>query len=139
MKFSKIICTCMIICTSLLQIQGFIQIKPKLQSIIATRAAYNTFIEKLSTNIIDDTINQVTLDHIFNLYYPISYMSHEFTNLLLTFSILLPLLPLFSLYLSRPNNEKIENTEIYRTTKKQTSSFILIILLLFTKNIEACV
>lgn len=139
MKFSKIICTCMIICTSLLQIQGFIQIKPKLQSIIATRAAYNTFIEKLSTNIIDDTINQVTIDHIFNLYYPISYMSHEFTNLLLTFSILLPLLPLFSLYLSRPNNEKIENTEIYRTTKKQTSSFILIILLLFTKNIEACV
>ena len=139
MKFSKIICTCMIICTSLLQIQGFIQIKPKLQSIIATRAAYNTFIEKLSTNIIDDTINQVTIGHIFNLYYPISYMSHEFTNLLLTFSILLPLLPLFSLYLSRPNNEKIENTEIYRTTKKQTSSFILIILLLFTKNIEACV
>lgn len=139
MKFRKIICTCLIICTSFIQSQGFIQIKSKLQNIIATRAAYNTFIEKLSTNIIDDTINQVTIDHVLNLYNPISYMSHEFINLLLTFSILLPLLPLFSLYISRPNDEKIEDIEIYRTTKKQTSSLILIILLLFTKNIEACV
>lgn len=104
------------VCTSFL-------LKPfSLRSIVINRAVYTSFMEKMSVEIVDDSL--------FSQMTHIGYTNYaHYVNIFISTFILLCLI-------NKPIDNKMENIEQYILSKKITKNILVIVFIIFIKNIE---
>ena len=124
---SKIFCLIQLITIT----YGFNIRQSGLQNIITTRAFVTTLTEKINTEIISDTnvVGELT-----NIQY-----SHHIENMFcvaIYTTILYGAILYFTYYQDKEQIEKLNNIEMFSSTKKRMNMLLIILILLFTKNIE---
>jgi hypothetical protein len=103
-----------------------------LQNIITTRAFVTTLTEKINTEIISDNnlLNEISnaqySHHIENMFYVAIY-----TGILYSAIVYFTYSKDASIQI-----EKLNNIEMFSSTKKRMNMLLIILILLFTKNIE---
>lgn len=98
--------------------QGFLP-KPSLRTIIMNRGIYASLIEKISLELADDSM----LTHI-------GYMDYvHYANICISTCVIICLL-------NKPTDTKIENLQHYISSKKTTKYILIMIFIIFIKNIE---
>ena len=112
-------------------IYGFNIRQSGLQNIITTRAFLTTLTEKINTEIISDTnvVGELT-----NIQY-----SHHIENMFcvaIYTTILYGTIVYFTYYQDKEQIKKLNNIEMFSNTKKQINMLLIILILLFTKNVE---
>jgi hypothetical protein len=100
-----------------------------LRNILSTRAIITTMVEKISTELVNENmfVNEIK---------KIDY-NHEVIPY--TIFILCILYLINKTYISTPKLEKLEKIEVFSKNQKMTSRFILIFMLIFTKNIDSVI
>jgi hypothetical protein len=113
-------------------IYGFNIRQSGLQNIIATRAFVTTLTEKINTEIISDNnlLNEISnaqySHHIENMFYVGMYTT-----------ILYSAIVYFTYSKDASTQiEKLNNIEMFSNTKKRFNMLLIVLILLFTKNIE---
>jgi len=124
---SKIFCLLQLITIT----YGFNIRQSGLQNIITTRAFLTTLTEKINTEIISDTnvVGELT-----NIQY-----SHHIENMFcvaIYTTILYGAILYFTYYQDKEQIEKLNNIEMFSIMKKRMNMLLIILILLFTKNIE---
>jgi hypothetical protein len=124
---SKVFCLLQLITIT----YGFNIRQSGLQNIITTRAFLTTLTEKINTEIISDTnvVGELT-----NIQY-----SHHIENMFcvaIYTTILYGTILYFTYYQDKEQIEKLNNIEMFSSTKKRMNMLLIILILLFTKNIE---
>lgn len=113
-------------------IYGFNIRQSGLQNIIATRAFITTLTEKINTEIISDTN---VVGEISNAQYS-HHIEHMFYVAVYT-GILYGAIVYFTYNKNTAEQiEKLNNIEMFSNTKKRMNMLLIILILLFTKNIE---
>jgi hypothetical protein len=104
------------VCTSFI-------LKPfSLRSIVINRAVYTSFMEKMSVEIVDDSL--------FSQMTHIGYTNYaHYVNIFISTFILLCLI-------NKPIDNKMENIEQYILSKNITKNLLVIVFIIFIKNIE---
>jgi len=125
---SKIFCLLQLITIT----YGFNIRQSGLQNIIATRAFLTTLTEKINTEIISDNnlLNEISnaqySHHIENMFYVGMYTT-----------ILYSAIVYFTYSKDASTQiEKLNNIEMFSNTKKRFNMLLIVLILLFTKNIE---
>jgi hypothetical protein len=125
---SKIFCLLQLITIT----YGFNIRQSGLQNIITTRAFVTTLTEKINTEIISDNnlLNEISnaqySHHIENMFYVAIYTG-----------ILYSAIVYFTYSKDASTQiEKLNNIEMFSSTKKRMNMLLIILILLFTKNIE---
>jgi len=125
---SKIFCLLQLITIT----YGFNIRQSGLQNIIATRAFVTTLTEKINTEIISDNnlLNEISnaqySHHIENMFYVGMYTT-----------ILYSAIVYFTYSKDTSTQiEKLNNIEMFSNTKKRFNMLLIVLILLFTKNIE---
>jgi hypothetical protein len=124
---SKVFCLLQLITIT----YGFNIRQSGLQNIITTRAFLTTLTEKINTEIISDTnvVGELT-----NIQY-----SHHIENMFcvaIYTTILYGAIMYFTYYQDKEQIEKLNNIEMFSIMKKRMNMLLIILILLFTKNIE---
>jgi len=124
---SKVFCLLQLITIT----YGFNIRQSGLQNIITTRAFLTTLTEKINTEIISDTnvVGELT-----NIQY-----SHHIENMFcvaIYTTILYGTILYFTYYQDKEQIEKLNNIEMFSIMKKRMNMLLIILILLFTKNIE---
>ena len=124
---SKVFCLLQLITIT----YGFNIRQSRLQNIITTRAFLTTLTEKINTEIISDTnvVGELT-----NIQY-----SHHIENMFcvaIYTTILYGTILYFTYYQDKEQIEKLNNIEMFSIMKKRMNMLLIILILLFTKNIE---
>jgi hypothetical protein len=125
---SKIFCLLQLITIT----YGFNIRQSGLQNIITTRAFVTTLTEKINTEIISDNnlLNEISnaqySHHIENMFYVAIY-----TGILYSAIVYFTYSKDVSTQI-----EKLNNIEMFSSTKKRMNMLLIILILLFTKNIE---
>jgi hypothetical protein len=125
---SKIFCLLQLITIT----YGFNIRQSGLQNIITTRALVTTLTEKINTEIISDNnlLNEISnaqySHHIENMFYVSIY-----TGILYSTIVYFTYSKDASIQI-----EKLNNIEMFSSTKKRMNMLLIILILLFTKNIE---
>lgn len=101
--------------------QGFLP-KPSLRTIIMNRGIYASLIEKISLELADDsTFSQLT---------QIGYTDYvHYANICISTCVIICLM-------NKPIDSKIETLQCYISSKKTTKYILLMIFIIFIKNIE---
>jgi len=98
--------------------QGFLP-KPSLRTIIMNRGIYASLIEKISLELADDS-----------MLTQIGYMDYvHYANICISTFVIICLL-------NKPTDTKIENLQHYISSKKTTKYILIMIFIIFIKNIE---
>jgi hypothetical protein len=126
-RMSKLFCLLQLITIT----YGFNIKQTGLKNIIATRAFFTTLTEKINTEIISDTnvVGELT-----NIQY-----SHHIENMFcvaIYTTILYGTILYFTYYQDKEQIEKLNNIEMFSIMKKRMNMLLIILILLFTKNIE---
>ena len=101
--------------------QGFLP-KPSLRTIIMNRGIYASLIEKISLELADDsTFSQLT---------QIGYTDYvHYANICISTCVIICLM-------NKPIDSKIETLQCYISSKKTTKYILIMIFIIFIKNIE---
>jgi len=107
----------------LLSLAGFVWTFTPLQLMVRSRAVASSLIERVNTDILaDNLLLKDLMQYKFNANNDLAYSS----------------LILFVLYLrSKLKEEKLEDIDAFKATKKSVNSVLFLFIIFFTKNIES--